>query len=157
MDPDILDASMGKYKKISLGADITLPSDLLSYPRVAKAAQCTAMQAAHNEFVVPHQLLLNLNACLGKPSGGVRTICKSPMWYRVVCRTDETVTKWELEHTADFDTAGKGKSALIAAAVRNVKAEVYVVFDEVTATFFNEIKKCFDSDPESPDPESPAS
>ena len=32
--------------------------------------------------------------------------------------------------TGDFDTAGKGKSALIAAAYRNFEAEVYSYTEE---------------------------
>ncbi len=38
MDPVVLDISMGKYRKTALGSDISLPNDLLSYPRIAKMA-----------------------------------------------------------------------------------------------------------------------
>ena len=73
----------------------------------------------------PLQNLINLNATLGKPSGGARTICKTPMLYRLSLRARVDVADWEELMTGDFDTAGKGKSALLAAAYRSIEAEVY--------------------------------
>jgi hypothetical protein len=65
-----------------------------------------------------------MNPCLGKPSGGVRTICKTAMLYRIMCRIDQTIKEWELNNKQDYDSAGKGSSALGSALFRNLYAEV---------------------------------
>ena len=79
--------------------------------------------------MAPHQLLCNLNPVLGKPSEqghppGIRTICKTPMLYRIAARCDKTVVEWESKYTASYDTSGKGCSALQAALLRASLAEV---------------------------------
>jgi hypothetical protein len=83
-------------------------------------------------------------AVLGKEVGS-RTVCKSPMLDRISCRIDKSVAEWELQYTGDFDTCGKGKSALLAALVRNVRAETAVVHDKLAACLFNDFEKFFDS------------
>ena len=67
------------------------------------------------------------------------------MWYRGLCRSDSTVACWEVEHIAHFDTAGKGKSALVALSVRNLKAEVGNVLNFIVVGAFNDIEKFSDS------------
>ena len=62
------------------------------------------------------QNMINLNSMLGKPGGGSRTICKTPMLYRLSLRARGDVADWEELMTGEHDTAGKGKSALVAAA-----------------------------------------
>ena len=82
---------------------------------------------------------------MGKPSGDIRTIAKTCMWYRGLCRSDSSVAEWESIHTAPFDTAGKGKSAIVALSVRNLKAEVGNVLGYTVVRAFNDIEKFFDS------------
>ena len=69
----------------------------------------------------PIQNMLNLHPLLGKPGGGSRKICKTPMLYRHTLRGREQVGQWEDNNTGSFNTAGKGKSALLAAAYRTKK------------------------------------
>ena len=50
--------------------------------------------AAHGAW--PDWFCLNLMALLGKASGGVRTVAKTPMIYRAWCGINKTVaTEWE--------------------------------------------------------------
>lgn len=67
---------------------------------------------------------------LGKLGGGSRTISKTPMLYRITFRSRKEVEEWEDENTGSFDTVGKGRSALIAVAYRNLEAEVYSCTEE---------------------------
>ena len=46
----------------------------------------------------PYQNPSNLHPCLGKPNGDCRTICKSPVLYRMYMRTDSKIKEWELKH-----------------------------------------------------------
>lgn len=78
----------------------------------------------------PIQNLINLNAMLGKPSGGTGTVCKTPMLYRITLRSRNNVGQWEDEMTGDYDTAGTGKPALVAAAYRGLQAEIYKYTEE---------------------------
>ena len=93
----------------------------------------------------PVQNLINLNAMLGKPQGGTRTICKTPMLYRIACRSRNEVAEWEEIDTGDFDTSGKGKSALMAAAYRGLEAEIYSYTEEQVIGVFHDFDKFFDT------------
>jgi len=93
----------------------------------------------------PIQNLIHLNAILGKPSGGTRTVCKTPMLYRIILRSRNTVVEWEDQMTGDFDTSGKGKSALIATAYRGLQAEVYKYTEEQVIGVFHDFEKFFDT------------
>ena len=58
------------------------------------------------------QNLINLNAVLGKPAAGTRTICKTPMLYRMTLRGRSEVAEWEKYMSAIsevFDMSGKRK------------------------------------------------
>ena len=81
---------------------------------------------------------------LGKPSGGSRTVAKTPMWWRTMCKLDTYVENWDNEHIQSYDTAGKGKSVLVAAALRNVFAEVSVILGFQVGMVLNDIEKFFD-------------
>ena len=113
-------------------------------PHIASGHIVDALNAANAEFVVPHQLLVNLNPILGKPSG-VRTICKTPMLYRLSAQCDTTVQGWERIHTANYDTSGKGQSALQAALFRTVLAEVSVATGKFSGGIFHDFQKFFDT------------
>ncbi len=139
MTPEVLDLALGKYRKKTKGIDNSLASELTSFPPVAKQAQCDAYRSASHYFVLPHQHLLTLSVGLGKPSGDIRTIAKTCMWYRCLCRSDSSVAEWGSMHTAPFDTAGKGKSAIVALSVRNLKAEVGNALGYIVVGAFNDI------------------
>ena len=119
-------------------------------PRVVSGEIVDALNAANAECVVPHQLLCNLNPVLGKPSElgqppGIRTICKTPMLYRIAARCDKTVAEWESKHTASYDTSGKGCSALQAALLRASLAEVSVALNSHAGGVFHDFSKFFDT------------
>lgn len=88
------------------------------------------MEKPLKELAQPIQNLINLNAMLGKPSGGTRTVCKTPMLYRITLRSRNNVALWEDDMTGDFDTSGKGKSAPIAAVYRGLQAGIYKYTEE---------------------------
>jgi len=54
------------------------------------------------------------------------------------------VEDWEDHMTCQSDTAGKGKSALIAAAYRNQEAEVYSYTQEQVIGVFHDMANLFD-------------
>lgn len=89
--------------------------------------------------------MLNLHPLLGKPGGGSRTICKTPMLYRHTVRGREQVGQWEDANTGPCDTAGKGKSVLLAAAYRSIKAEVYGQTEDQVIAVCHDCEKFFDT------------
>ena len=91
----------------------------------------------------PHQNLLSLNACLGKPNGGIRTVTKTPLLYRIGCRADTTIPKWEEENLQPYDSACKGASALRAVLLRNFQSEIAHWTGFVVAGVFNDCDKLF--------------
>ncbi len=131
---------MGKYPNRAKGPDNQTAKEFVGFPIEAREAQCSAMQSAYNLFVVPHQLLMTLSACLGKPGGGTRTIGLTSMWHRCLGKSDESARDWEQEYTQDYDRAGKGKSALVTAALLSLKAEVAVILNMFLLGAFHDIK-----------------
>jgi len=67
------------------------------------------------------------------------------MLYRHTLRVREQVGIWEDNNTGSFDTAGKGKSALLAAAYRSIKAEVYGQTEDQVIAVFHDFEKFFDT------------
>jgi len=67
------------------------------------------------------------------------------MLYRHTLRGRDQVAVWEDAHTGPFDTAGKGKSALLAAAYRSIKAEVYGQTEDQVIAVFHDFEKFFDT------------
>lgn len=100
-----------------------------------------AYNSARKSLVTPHQNLLNLLALLGKLPGGIRTICKTPMCYRMICRIDTGVEQLDVNKSAAYDTCGKGKSALFAAVTRNLIAEVAYPLGNHSVTVFSDFQK----------------
>ena len=70
---------------------------------------------------------------------------QNPMLYRHTLRGREQVAEWENINTCPFDTAGKGKSALLAAAYRSIKAEVYSQTEDQVIAVFHDFEKFFDT------------
>lgn len=103
------------------------------------------MEKVFKTFAQPIQSLINLNPLVGKPSGGTRTVCKTPMTYRISLRARGDVAEWEEQMEQPYDTSGKGKSALIAAAYRGLQAEIYNYTEEQYIGVFHDFGKIFDT------------
>lgn len=144
-DSHMLDSGAAHYPNDTKGSDKWTGIEVRSLPIESKIRISRAINSSHIKAVQPLQNLINLNAMLGKPGGGARTICKTPMLYRLPLRARGDVADWEELMTGDFDTSGKGKSALIAAAYRNLKAEVYNFIEEQVIATFHDFEKFFDS------------
>ena len=116
-----------------MGSDSWSRDEIDGIPDEEKGALAEVLDESVKTVAVPHQNLINLNACLGKPGGDTRTITKTPMLYRMILRSDEDIRQWELENSAPFDTAKIGSSALLAALKRNLRAELAYWLDEFSA------------------------
>ena len=140
-----LDQSLKGYRKETKGSDIWAPSELRSLPEVAKAALASSIQSSLRAIASPHQQLISLNPLLGKPNNSCRTICKTPVLYRMTLRADDSVREWELANRQAYDKATVGSSALLAALRRNLVAEVAVWLGRKHATVLNDYEKFFDT------------
>jgi len=139
------DAAIRKYRKDTMGCDLWTATALRALPLCARSAIANAIASSITKIAIPHQFLLSLNALLGKPSGDSRTVCKTPMLYRITTRADKSVRQWEVENAKSFDSAGVGSSALLAALGRNLTAEVAHWLGLFSASIFNDYHKFFDS------------
>lgn len=139
------DKGLKGYKKDTRGIDAWTSTAPKALPKEGKELMSNAMEKTLKKRAQPIQNLINLNAILGKPSGGTRTVCKTPMAYRITLRSRNEVALWEEDNTGDFDTAGKGKSALIAAAYRGLQAETYKYTEEQVIGVFHDFEKIFDT------------
>ncbi len=115
----------------------------MALPPVAKEAICDAVERQAECISIPMQHMLNLNPLLGKIKGR-RTICKTPMLYRAMCRHIGTIDEWDINNEYVHDTAQKGNSAQLAALLRNLEAEIAIVLDFATGGFFFDYEKLFD-------------
>ena len=141
-----LDNSLRGYFKDSLGIDFWGPTDLKAIPPFCREPLAAAVDFSLQSVAQPIQTLINLNPLLGKPSGGFRTICKTPILsYRLAVRSFNRVEKWETDVPAVFDQAGKGRSALAAALDRDVFTEVYLTLGYIVAAAFHDFHKFFDT------------
>ena len=137
-DDKVFYDSITKYKKNSLGSDLwSAKGDLANLPFIALGEISDALKDQAKSCVVPHQLLLNFNAILGKKDG-CRTISKTPMLWRMFCKCDTQVRQWEENQAGPFDKAVKGSSALSAALLRNLLAEIAVLLDYFAGGLFND-------------------
>ena len=137
-DVDILDQGLHWYKKNSLGGDLWSATELRGLPKFCRQDIADNIQQAFINLSWPHQQLVSLNMCLGKPNGGYRTICKSPMLYRMARRGLKGIRQWEIEHTQMYDTAKTHSSALYAALIRGFKAAVATRLNRIPAAIFND-------------------
>ena len=74
-----LKTSAQKYTKDTLGSDNWSPKEIAQLPDFMCNMLADSIQFARRSIAVPHQSLLCLHSCLGKPGGDCRTICKSPV------------------------------------------------------------------------------
>lgn len=142
---EYLDNSVNAYKKETNGGDAWTNTDIKKAPTKVKERLATSIRYSTKKAVQPIQNMLNLHPLLGKPGGGSRTICKTPMLYRHTLRGREQVALWEEANTGPFDTSGKGKSARLAAAYRSIKAEVYGQTEDQVIAVFHDFEKFFDT------------
>ena len=148
-DPHITPAkfnqSLKGYHKDTRGSDNWTSTELKALPDFSKSSISDALQLAHHTVVQPHQHLVNLNSCLGKPGNGIRTVCKTPMLYRVSCRLDQSIRDWESNTLQAYDSAKKSSSAALSALSRNFAAEVAMWTGKVSSGVFNDFHIFFDS------------
>ena len=137
-DINKLNKALKGYKKTSIGADMWFFSEIDKLPNVAKGPIADTIQSSIEQIAWPHQHLLSLNPLLGKPTGGHRTICITPAFYRIYNRSSDKVTDWEAANDRPYDKAGKGSSALHAALIRNLLAETFANVDEEVIGAFND-------------------
>jgi len=140
-----LDSSLKGYRKETLGCDVWKPSELRCLPYVAKSDISESMQSSMRNVASPHQNLISLNPLLGKPNKTCRTICKTPVLYRMALRADDSVKNWEVSNKQNYDKATTGSSALLAALGRNLKAEVAFWLGKQFAVVLNDYEKFFDT------------
>ena len=143
-DAEALDSSLNTYKKEwSRGSDNWGSPELLALPKPAKDAVCQSLEQQKVVLCIPIQNMLNLHPLLGKLKGR-RTICKTPMTYRAMCRHNESIDAWDISHLYPHDTAQKGSSALLADLKRNIDAEVAIALGLASGGFFFDYEKFFD-------------
>ena len=138
-----LDASMRHYPDRSTGIDNWKAIETINIPPVAKDGIAKSIQTQIRLLAAPIQNLVNLHPLLGKPIGR-RTVCKTPMLYRSLCRFFDQLDSWDKNNPYPHDTAQTGNSAIFAAAVRNVLAECATVLNQTNASVFNDYEKFFD-------------
>ena len=123
-NPQDLKDSIKSYPKETKGVDNFTKTDLKNLPDFSISELNDNLNLSRAKTALTYQSLLSLNPCLGKPNGTCRTICKTAMLYRMMCRMDNTVKQWEAHVRQPFDSAGKGSSALESALIRNILAEL---------------------------------
>jgi len=127
------------------GADSWDLSLLATFPHdfFVHTAAFYHMVAAHGSW--PRGFCANLMALLGKPSGGIRTVAKTPMLYRVWCGVRKfSAALWE-SPLPDWDVCRPGISALEVGLVRMLRTEVAVALSESVSCCFWDMEKFFDS------------
>lgn len=118
------DEAIHSYKKDTKGIDCISCTGLKAFPDCSRDSIAEALNKAKQSLASHYQLLVSLNALLGKPNGSVRTVGKTPVLYRMLITADKSVRQWEDNSKRDYDKASAKSSALLAALVRNVIAEV---------------------------------
>ena len=96
-----------KYKKDSQGCDLWASTELKGLPDICVSGLSDVYKKATEAAVLPNQTLLSLNVLLGKPNGGNRTICKTPMLYRIWNNQTNIVREWEDIIIEEYDTCWK--------------------------------------------------
>ena len=145
LTPSLFSQSLKGYHKDTMGCDAWTVKLLKSLPDISKSSISDALNLSWQLIAQPHQNLVSLNACLGKPNGGIRTVSKTPMLYRIACRSDFSITHWESDNIQSYDSACKGSSSLQSAIARNFQAELAHWLGKHSAAVFNDMHKFFDS------------
>ena len=146
VSPAIFKATAHAYgSKRSNGSDHWGARELSALPVEILECFTSLVNDSVSMGIWPIQLFLNLMPVLGKPSGGERCVAKTPVLYRLWCRcTRGLVKSWERQHTASWDTAKEGMSALWPALVRGLRAEVASGTGEAFGASLWDLHKFFD-------------
>ena len=128
------------YKKDTIGGDSWKISTLKEMPDIVISNLADVDKASYEKVVQPHQSLLSLNSVLGKPAGGIRTICKTGKLYIISNIVSTKVATWEksIAQSCKHDTAMRGSSALDAALHRGLIAEVAFWLNEHFCSALND-------------------
>ena len=126
IDPVASRATADAYgTRKSKGSDHWGAGELASLPLGAIGHFTGLLDECVAKGVWPDQLHLHVMPVLGKPTGGERCVAKAPVLYRLWCKHTRAVVKdWETEHTATWDTAKQGSSAMWPALIRALKGEL---------------------------------
>ena len=141
---ELLDKGIAGYKKDSKGGDLWGATELRNLPVQVRTLLAEHINDSFQLIAWPHQQLISLNPCLGKPHGGVRTICLTPMLYRLVLRGVAGIKEWEADYVQTYDKAKTGSSALLVAIARGLRAEIGQLLGRVPAAIFNDFHQFFD-------------
>ena len=144
-EPTHFRKSIKTYSKDTKGCDTWTAKILKSLPDAPLSEISDALSLSKKMVAQPHQNLMSLNACLGKPNNSIRTVSKTPMLYRMSCRCDLSVKHWEEANRQEYDSACKGSSAITSALIRNLQAEVAHWLGKQSAAVFNDYHKFFDT------------
>ena len=143
--PSCYNSALKVYRNDTKGSDNWTSSELKALPDHSKSELSNALNNAHLNIAQPHQHLIGLHSCLGKPSNDIRTICKTPMLYRMMCRIDRSIKNWEKLHAQSYDSANAGSSAARSALFRNLSSEIAMWLGKPSAAVFNDYHKFFDT------------
>ena len=106
-------------------------------------AQFFQLVVSHGEW--PDSFCTNLMALLGKPSGGLRTVAKTPMLYRVWCMVSKSAAQaWE-DPLPAWDVCRSGTSALEVGLTRLLRTEVATALGDPVSMCFWDMQKFFDT------------
>lgn len=105
--------AVSTYRKDAPGPDDLGRKEFGDMPGAAKAPIEKALGNPLQTFDAPHQLLLNMNHCVGKPKGDCRTISETPILHRLFMRANADVREWRLQNSAPCEAAQVGCSASI--------------------------------------------
>ena len=143
--PSCYNSALKVYRNDTKGSDNWTSSELKALPDHSKSELSNALNNAHLNIAQPHQHLIGLHSCLGKPSSDIRTICKTLMLYRMMCRIDRSIKNWEKLHAQSYDSAKAGSSAARSALFRNLSSEIAMWLGKPSAAVFNDYHKFFDT------------
>ena len=89
---DLMEA-IKKYNKDSRGIDGWQASEFQALPKCMILKFLRFLNLSFQKISNPHQCLTSINPLLGKPGGGVRTVCLTPMPYRLLCKASQSPVK----------------------------------------------------------------
>jgi hypothetical protein len=119
-------------------------SELKGLPRMCMVLHADCIKFSIVKLAWPIQILLSLQALLGKVFG-VRTVTLTSLLYAIWNRSQDEVRTWEKEFAGDYDTCRPGSSALHAAVCRSAKAEICFWLQIHNATLLHDQEFFFDS------------
>ena len=132
------------YSRESKGVDMWKSNEFKALPIDCIKLHASAVQVSIQKLAWPFQIVVSLQALLGKVNG-VRTITLTSLLYSIWNRSQKQVRLWELEFVGEYDTCKPGSSALIAALGRAARAEICFWIGKQVATILHDFAKFFDT------------